>query len=80
MLAISNAEGKRAFALIDALEESEITTSEFAEAIQTLSSEALSVTAAILSIRSASVRDRLPRLWKASLLCRQASAAVRNLC
>ena len=80
MLVVSNAESRRAFALIDALEEREITTSEFADAIQTLTSEALSVTAAVLSIRCAFVRDRLPREWKASLLCRQTAAASRNYC
>ena len=80
MLVVSNAESRRAFALIDALEEREITTSEFADAIGTLTSEALVVTAAVLSIRSAFVRDRLPREWTARLLCRQMADTARNYC
>lgn len=80
MLVVSNVESRRAFALIDALEGREITTGEFADAIQTLTSEALAVTAAILSIRSAFTRDRLPREWRARLLCKQAADASRNYC
>ena len=80
MLVVSNAESRRAFALIEALEGREITTGEFAEAIQTLTSEALAVTAAILSIRSAFNSDRLPREWKARLICRQMADASRNYC
>lgn len=78
MLAVSNAESRRAFVLIDALEEREITAREFADAIQTLTSEALAVAAAVLSIRSAYVSDRQPREWKARLLCRQMADASRS--
>ena len=79
MLAVSNGESRRAFALVDALQEREITASEFADGIRSLTSEALAVTAAILSLRSAATYELMPRVWSARLLCRQLADATRIL-
>jgi len=79
MLAVSNGESRRAFVLVDALQEREITSSEFEDEIRSLTPEALMVTAAILSIGTATGHEQIPRVWAARLVCRQLADAGRCL-
>jgi hypothetical protein len=80
MLAISNGESRRVFALIEAYEDSEITTNEFSDEIRMLSSETVQVAASVLNLRTSCYCEGRPRLSKASLLCRQRAAKCRVLC
>lgn len=77
MLGIENAEFRKASVLIAALDEHEITVGEFGDAIRFLRSEALQVTAAVLSGRAGADPDRYSRLWPARHLCSQLAAATR---
>lgn len=79
MLVVSNGESRRAFALIEAFEGSEITTAEFSDEIRTLSSETVQVAASILNLRNIFCSEGQPRLWAASMLCRQRAACTRVL-
>jgi hypothetical protein len=79
MLAVSNGESRRAFALIDAFEGSEITSAEFSEEIRTLSSETMQVFASVLNLRNIFSSEGHPRLWAAGMLCRQRAACTRVL-
>ncbi len=80
MLLVSNGESRRAFALIDAFEEFEITTSEFSEEIRSLSAETMQVAASILNLRNAVSFEGHPRAWTASRLCREGAASNRSRC
>ncbi len=79
MLGIENAESRRVSVLISALNEEEITVSEFRDAIGFLKSEALQVAACIISCHTALDPSRFSRLWSAQRLCRTLAAAVRPL-
>lgn len=80
MLDLSNSESRRARLLIEALDEHEITWKEFACAIQPLPAEVLQVVALVMASGWDQFPDRMRRLWKARLLCREAAASHRNLC
>jgi hypothetical protein len=80
MLAVSNGDSKKAFALIDAFEGSEITTTEFSDGIQSLSPEAIQVAASILNLSHIHSPEGQARLWQATLLCRRCAARNRGLC
>jgi hypothetical protein len=79
MLGLDNAESSRACALIAALDAREITLDEFADAIQPLTSEALQVTATVLSLHEIANGDYNRRRTSANVLCRRLASVVRNL-
>lgn len=79
MLGLENVESRRASALIEALDEEEITMQEFEEAIQFLKSEALQVASCILSVQTAMNPAHAKRLWSAHSLCSRKAAACRVL-
>jgi hypothetical protein len=80
MLGLGNAESSRACALIAALDAQEITLQEFSEAITPLTSEALQVTATILSCCADLHPERGERLWFARAICSRTAASTRCLC
>jgi hypothetical protein len=80
MLSISNGESRRVFALIDAFEDFEITTAEFADEIRTLSAETVQVAASVLNLRTSCCCEGQPWLRTAGMLCRQRAAKCRSLC
>ena len=70
----------RAFALITALDEHEITVQEFIEAIEPLSSEVKQVIATCMHRAGDLDREPLERWRAARVACARAAAASRNLC
>jgi hypothetical protein len=80
MLAISNGESRRVFALIEAYKDSEITTNEFTDGIGTLSAETVQFAASVLNLKSSCCCEEHPRLSTASRLCRQHAARCRARC
>jgi hypothetical protein len=79
MLAVSNGESRRAFALIEAFEGSEITTTEFSDEIRSLSPEMVQVAASILDLSHIFSSEGQPRLWQASQVCRMCARKSRSL-
>jgi len=79
MLAVSNGESRRAFALIEAFEGSEITASEFSDEIRTLSAETVQVAASVLNLRDIFSSEGQPRAWAAGMLCRRLAECTRVL-
>jgi len=79
MLGLENLESRKASALITALDEEEITMDEFGDAIRFLKSEALQVTAFVLSGRAEANPISAQRLWNAKQLCSSLAATYRVL-
>jgi len=79
MLGLENRENRRTSTLLQALDEHEITVGEFRDGIRSVSSEALQLTAFILSELAEANPERADRLWQARLLCSRMAAASRVL-
>jgi hypothetical protein len=79
MLGLENRESRRTSTLVEALDQHEITIGEFTDGIRSVSSEALQVTAFILSELAAANPERSSRLWQARHLCSGMAAASRVL-
>lgn len=80
MLGIANAESRRACAVVIALDVREITINEFADAVGSLTSEALQVMATVLG-QSADEYDpeQHHRLMQARRVCRRLATVSRCL-
>jgi hypothetical protein len=79
MLGLENRENRRASTLVQALDEHEITVGEFRDGIRSVSSEALQLTAFILSELAEANPEQSDRLWQARHLCSRMAAASRVL-
>jgi len=79
MLGLENLESRKASALIAALDDQEITVKEFSDAIRFLKSEALQVTAFVLSTRALDSESIPQRLRTARDMCSQLAAKSRML-
>jgi hypothetical protein len=80
MLGLENVESSRACVLIAALDAREITISEFADAIQPLTSEALQVIATMLSLRQIATGDCNWRANSARTICSRWASSMRSRC
>jgi hypothetical protein len=79
MMTLANAESRRVTELLAAFEEHEITTHEFSDCLERVSSEALFVVANF-STGSEDMSPISDRLRFARQICRQLAAAYRSYC
>jgi hypothetical protein len=79
MMTVANAESRRITELLTAFDEHEITTHEFCDCLQHLSSEALFVVANF-STGSEDICPVSNRLRSARQICRQLAGASRSYC
>ena len=75
---IENAQTRRAYDLICALDAHEITLAEFADALRHLPSEILQITATILALTSLNEPSQ-QRITAASTLCTRMAGVMRSL-
>lgn len=79
MLALGNAESRRACALVVALDSEDITLNEFRVAVELLSPEMAQVMATMISVNAETQHDRRQRVHTAGEVCRRYARAYRPL-
>jgi hypothetical protein len=74
-----NAGSRRTRVLLEALDEHEITIREFASGAEAIHAEVLQVAAAVMSNGWDDYPEKMRRLWRARLICRQFAESRRVL-
>jgi hypothetical protein len=75
---IGNAQTRRAYALISALDAKEITLDEFADALRAMPAEVLQVSGTMLALMGVNEPEE-PQICRARLLCQRLSNISRPL-
>jgi hypothetical protein len=75
---IENTQTRRAYALISAFDAKEITVDEFGEALRSLPSEVLQISATLLALMSVNEPSER-RITQARILCSKLASVARSL-